>query len=145
MTVTLALKKDPGCIFCSLIKWWTKSPYYHVEMIIGDKWISSNSDMGGVTIRDLQPKHENWDYVEVDIDGRKLSKVWTFIESQQDKSYDWKGIILAQIMKIDRADDQDKWFCSEIVTEILKVFGEEKVKHIDSASIDPGELYEMYT
>ena len=144
MNITLAFKKAPLTTGGRIISWWTRSPYFHVEMIIKDKWISSNADLGGVTVRNLNPLHSNWDYIDVDVDMRHLSTVMSFIESQQDKKYDWKGIVLAQVMQITRGDDQDKWFCSEIVTEILKKFGETRVHHLDSAAIDPGELYEMY-
>ena len=111
MVVMLAFKKNEKGFSSSLIRWFTKSEYSHVEMIIGEKWISSNAK-GGVHILDLQPLPDNWDYVEVKVQKKYLSHVIEFIEDQKDCKYDFSGIVWSQFFKINRSDNSKKWFSS---------------------------------
>lgn len=143
MKVTLAFEKS-NTTFAKIIQWWTKCKYAHVEIIIEDKWISSDSTYGGVGIHELRPLTDKWDYLEVDVDGRKLSKVMRFIEENKDKSYDWCGIICSVAFKITRAEHENKWFCSEMVTKILQEFGNKQVQGLIPANIVPKDLYYIF-
>ena len=149
MKAILAFKKTDSKgkvgLFSKLIKWWTKSDYSHVEIILREKWISSNSHLGGVTVRELGPLKDNWDYVEVKVNGMRERPVNEFIESQSDKKYDWSGIVWAQVFHITRGERQNKWFCSEICSEILRRFEDKKIAQFKSADMSPQDLYKLYS
>jgi hypothetical protein len=146
--VILALKKyqnDTGepSFFGKLIKFYTKSNYYHAEIIIGNTWYSSNSDEGGVSIHQLRKLNNNYDYFEIKIDPEHISKGIQFLLSQRNASYDWTGILFSQFFKIN-IENRKKWFCSEIVCGTLKAMNEEKVKYLRCADIAPEDLYQLY-
>ena len=145
MKVILAFRESKGTIADKAIAWWTSSKYTHIEIIVGDKWISSGPTHGGVYIQELRPLKDTWTYVEVDIDGRVQNTVHKFIQEQIGKKYDWAGILWNQIFITKREDNQDKWFCSEIVAEILIRFkAKELNKDKDSVQYSPGDLWLIY-
>jgi len=145
MKITIALKKQSkeellGKLVDAAIKWWTKSKYFHVEMIINNKWISSNPGVGSVYIRDLAPLKENYDYFEIEVDGRKEKKVMRFLESQVSKKYDYWGLIFSTIFTLN-IEDRNKWFCSELVSEALKNFGIKLPKNANEMT--PEDIYQL--
>lgn len=144
MTIKLVFYKAPGTIFSKIIRLWTKSDYSHVEMIMDDKWISSDAKFGGVRILPLHSlNHDDWDYVEVDVDGRAKKKVLAFIEENKDAKYDWAGLFLGTVFDIS-AEDRTKFFCSEMMTLILQMFKEENAKNLIPAKTSPGDLARIY-
>ena len=146
MIVTLAFKSESKNFTSNLGAWlvkaWTRSDYYHVELIINDIWISS-SPSSGVHSRPLEPLKDTYVYIDVEVDGRRLSRVNKFIKEQEGKNYDWAGIVWAQVFKITRGEHQSKWFCSEIDAEILKRFGKSEINK-KSATYSPGDLYNLF-
>ena len=146
MKVTLAFYKDSGNIYDKLIRLWTKSKYSHVEIIIGQTWYSSNIRLGGVTTQPLRPLNDSWDYVDVNVDGRRLTKVLRFIESQQGTKYDIIGAIIGAGLNID-IHEKNKWFCSELVAEIMLQFNEPTIMtklDEDTFNLTPKNLYNIY-
>lgn len=150
MTIKLAFQKKLGKnaslaehIAAKGIQWYTKSEYFHVEVIIDNKWISSGPSYGGVYIHDLEPLDEyTYEYIEIDIDGRKSRNVMRFIERQIGTKYDWAGIVLSQFFHTN-ADDKNKWFCSELVAEILKLYGE-LPEESKTNSYSPEDIYQAF-
>ena len=146
--VTLAFKyKKKGTSFMSkVICWWTKSRFFHVELIIGSKWISSNSDEGGVTIKDLKPLNDNWEYLQlpkIHLTKEQYDKIMMWINSQSGKKYDWTAIFLSTFLPL-RWQSDNKWFCSEIVTTILKFMLVSEVINSDPGRITPGGLAKKF-
>lgn len=144
LDVKIAFKfKQPKESFANkLICWWTKSKYYHVELVLGDKWISSNPDVGGVTINDLRPLQDNYEYLElkdVRVTKEQYAKIAQWIDNQKDKAYDWYGLIWSQVFPFSW-HKRDKWFCSEIVTTILKFLLVKEVMDLDPNDVSPGDL-----
>lgn len=144
LDVKIAFKfKQPKESFANkLICWWTKSKYYHVELVLGDKWISSNPDVGGVTINDLRPLQNNYEYLElkdVRVTKEQYTRIVQWINSQKDKKYDWLAIYLSMVFPF-RWDATDKWFCSEIVTTILKFLLVKEVMDAMPNRTSPGDL-----
>ena len=104
MQIQLAFYKAPGTLMSKIIRLWTKSKYSHVEMIIGDRWISSDAGHGGVRILPLRPLNDDWDYVTINVDGRVKRKVLKFIEDNKDAEYDWAGLFLGTVFNISAED-----------------------------------------
>jgi hypothetical protein len=144
MQITLAFKKNDPAWYAKLVRWYTKSKYSHVELIIEDKWISISDSKDGVHIYDLEPLHTSWDYVPVEVPADRLEDVWRFIDSQVGKKYDWAGIFFTQFLKISDSDAKNKWFCSEFVCQVLKEFQIECVKEFDCANLSPRDLYLLF-
>lgn len=143
MKITLAFYIGKGNTVDTLIRMKTKSVYSHVEMIIKDKWVSSSGLSGGVTIKDLRAlDFENWEYIELEVNGRKLKKVLKFIEDNKDAKYDYLGVFFGGGFGIN-LEDKDKFYCSEIMVILLQLFEYEPVKNLTPSKIDPGELYNI--
>ena len=146
MIITLALKKTSNDGFVGktiekLIKWWTRSPYFHIEMIIKGKWISTNPTDGAVYIRELQDLKTNYDYIDIEIDGKKVKKAMVFLESQVGKKYDYLGLFFSTVIKFN-LDNKQKWFCSELIAETLKIF--DQPLREDSNNYTPGDLARIF-
>jgi len=144
MNITVAFKKydkKPNFIdklISKSIKIWTDSPYFHCEIIINDEWVSSNPEVGAVYRNELKTLKDNYDYVTLEVDGRRNKKVQNFIDNQIGKKYDYFGIFFSQVIDI-KMDDKNKWFCSEIVSHILKMYGIKLEEECNQYS--PGKLY----
>lgn len=147
MHVTLAFYKGKGNLIDKIIRFWTKSKYSHVEIIINDTWVSSNPK-NGVTINALKPLTNKWDYIDVKVpkNEKYLQTVLKFIELQKGKKYDLIGAIFGAGLNID-FEGKNKWFCSELVTAILLLFREKYILQClkeDIFNVSPKELYDIY-
>lgn len=142
ITVSFKKKKPTTTKLNKLICWWTKSKYFHVELIIGGKWISSNPDTGGVTIHNLEQLNDNWDYCKlptITLTTQQYDRIMKWIESQSPKKYDWAGIIFSQVFPF-TLHNRNKWFCSELCTTILKLFLVQDVLDAEPNNVSPGDL-----
>lgn len=143
MIVTLAFRENSGDLTDTALAWWTNCKYTHVEIIIKDKWISSNPSTG-VIINRLRPLKESWDYIDVDIDGRRIPTALLFAQEQEGKDYDWNGIFFSQFFNVTRGENQDKWFCSELVSAILVKLGSDEI-NLEPAQYNPSDLRRIFS
>jgi hypothetical protein len=107
-----------------LIKWGTKSDYFHIEIAFDEKWIGAHTHEG-IEVHELDINHRNpqFDYFELEIDGitkNQKTKFWEWMEGEAGSGYDWIGIYLTQFLFMDW-ESKDKWFCSEIVAKVLQM------------------------
>lgn len=143
--ITLALKfnKKGSPWYGKIIGWWTNSPYYHVELIMFNKyWISANPE-DNVYIRPLDPLKDSWDYVELKplkVSREQLEKVVKYINLQNGKKYDFLGIVFSQVFKWSIGSDK-KWFCSELATKILNMLGCELYFTQAPQNYSPGDMF----
>lgn len=115
MTVTLAFYKAEGELLDQLIRWWTRGPYSHVEIVVGDPIgevtiLSSSPRDGGVRQRRITIDPDHWDLLMVD--AEELSAT-ALVLSQRGRGYDWLGIIFNFVLPL-RWQSRRRWFCSEI-------------------------------
>jgi hypothetical protein len=124
------------------IRMRTRSIYFHSEIILDNKWISSNNDTG-VVIRELKDlNNDNWDYIELPERSMTIeqhTEMWDYINDQEGKDYDFYGVFFSQLIKIG-GNDVNKWFCSELGSKILQMIGYPELMHVVPANIDPGDL-----
>jgi len=126
---------------CQAVQWWTKSKYFHAEMVIGDKWVGAGFD--GVAINELRALNDTkWDYIDVEVDCN-LREVIEYAESQVDKEYDWKGIILSQVFDFG-IHSEDKVFCSELVIELLQKMNNLPALELEANRVSPADLGDIY-
>jgi len=122
---------------------WTKSKYYHVEIIIDGIWYSSRTDHGLRPLK-LKPLSKAYDYYTIDteISNKSLCNFKRFVKSNENTGYDWLGILLAQFLPF-TIDNKDKWFCSEVVTKILQILDVYEVIDVEPHRISPEDLYRL--
>ena len=108
---------EKGTIADKLIAWWTDSKYSHVELVVGDMWYSTSPREGEVRKRDMPYHKDHWDIFDIEIDKMYLDE---FFALTVGKKYDWKALILTQILPLDR-QDRNKYFCSEWVANVLRL------------------------
>ena len=151
MKLIIAFKKIPdkewyGKLAAKLISWRTQSQYFHVEIVIDKKWISSHVDNRGLQIRDLKPLYDRcYDYYELyvhDLTGEREKIFWKFLKSQVGSGYDWKGILLSQFINLNW-ETREKWFCSEIVTKILQMLYVEEFIMMKPNQIAPVDVFNV--
>ena len=145
INIKLAFKKvDTNSFYSKVISKWTKSKYTHVEVIIEDKWISSDTDTG-VRIRELLPLTDKYDYVDMTIPVllENHNFIMELIINQDIKGYDYYGIIFAQFLPF-RYESRDKWYCPELVTKILQMYNVKEVIDLYPQITSPGLLAKTF-
>ncbi len=141
-TAIIAFEKG-NSFSAKVIKYITKSKYSHCELIIDNKWISSDPKVGGAYVNDLRPLTDKYDYITVYVDGATKRKALGFANNQVGKKYDWCGVLCTHLFKIDR-ENNDKWFCSELVCTLLQKMENPQVKGAKPADLTPQDLYEIF-
>ena len=138
--ITLAFYKGTGRLSDRVIRWVTRSPFSHVEMLerypvprtdgrqFGMAWSSSGRD-GGVRFKTILFEPGRWVFVEVPwVPTSAINR----IRAQMGKPYDFFGLIWSQLLNL-RRHDQDRWFCSEICAHALGLASPQEFA--------PGDLY----
>lgn len=105
------------------IRFLTFSRWNHVAIEIDD-YVYEALLSGGVQKTKAYDYNINWKrttLVDIDIPGLNKEAAKNFLESQLGKPYDWKALFALPF----RTDwqDNDSWFCSELVAEALIVSG----------------------
>jgi len=137
--ISIAFYKGKGDWTDKLIRWWTKSPYSHVELVIGDPkdgdWISTSPRTMRLEKRHINYKPENWDVIQIneEICDLNVYRVQKLYIKYKLVSYDWFGIFFSQIIPLNK-DNKNKLFCSEWVMTCLLVK--------DPNKYSPGDVYQ---
>lgn len=143
--ITLAFYKGRGSSWWNrvqdgLIRFATRSPYSHVELIegtaqLGEETIclSSSGRDGGVRETTIRLKTASWDLVEM---ADQPAEIVDFIRTRIGARYDYLGIVLSQILSLGRHDAR-KWFCSEICAAALGMPNAQRMS--------PQALYDVVT
>lgn len=133
-------------IIAKLIQWWTSSDFYHVEMMMGNIWIRSHFNQGGVSIvTDKEPTFSDFTCHEfsVELTKRQHDDLLIWLRSKHASRYDFLGILLSTIIPA-RIDDPNRWFCSELVTKILQLLLVDKTYDLTPNMITPGHLARLF-
>ena len=110
------------------IRWWTKSPYSHAELVMpdGKTWVSISPFLSSrVASRiKMDPNPRDWDYLVFDLSWREpvrdyqLEQLYRFIEETQGSKYDWIGMIMSHISSY-VVKKKQRWYCSEWIAHAL--------------------------
>jgi hypothetical protein len=105
----------PG-IYNRLVRWWTRSPYSHVELVFDDGQAASSSAMdGGVRFKAIDFDPALWDFVDLPAALAPAARTW--FNAHGGQGYDYLGnahFVLAPI-----EGEKRRWFCSEAVAASL--------------------------
>jgi hypothetical protein len=131
--------KNPNSHFDDkLIAWWTKWEYSHTELIVDGYMYSTSPRDKGVRVKKHKFDKNVWDYVE--INNIETSKIIEFFKMTEGQPYDWFGIF-GFIIPI--KDITNQWFCSEWVSNALKIAGCRKLWKQEPSKISPNKLYRI--
>ena len=133
MTIRAAFYKGtrPGLpgVYNQLVRWWTRSPYSHCELVLSGGWCGSASFMdGGVKLRVIDFDPDRWDFVDLPAVLEPAALAW--FDKHRDAKYDLLGNLHFVISCV--ADDKKRWFCSEAIAAALGI--------PDPWRYDPGTL-----
>jgi hypothetical protein len=154
--IKIAFYKGSGTRIHKIIRWWTKSPYSHAELIMPDgvTWISISpflSSRVSARIRANVENPEDWDYITFTLSHREpvknyqLSQLYRFIEMTQGCKYDWFGMIMSQFCPY-LIKRRDRWYCSEWIAHALvnsRIVMWDDLKLYDTPDLSPGKLYSL--
>ena len=156
MEIKVAFYKGEGNWKNKVIRWWTKSPYSHAELILpdGTTWVSISPMLTSTvskrsidTVKDLN----EWDFLRFELSWREpvqdyqLRQLYSFIDETEGAKYDWLGMIFSQMTPY-LIKHRDKWYCSEWIAHTLvkaRVVKWEKLQIYRTPNLSPGKLYEL--
>ena len=127
------------------IAWWTNGVYSHVELILkkDGRWCQCTGSPTDGKVR-CEPHifdEETWDYVKLNITQEQLKILIEFYKEIDGKKYDWPGI-LGFVFK--NRDNPDHWFCSESVTNALKIIGIPELRTVSPSHTSPNDLARIF-
>lgn len=156
MEIKVAFYKGEGNWKNKVIRWWTKSPYSHAELILpdGTTWVSISPMLTSTvskrsidTVKDLN----EWDFLRFELSWREpvqdyqLRQLYNFIDETEGTKYDWLGMVVSQMCPY-LIKHRDKWYCSEWIAHALvkaRVVKWEKLQIYRTPNLSPGKLYEL--
>ena len=156
MEVKVAFYKGKGGWKNKIIRWWTKSPYSHAELVLpnGITWISISPFLTAkVAARSVYQVEnlEDWDFLSFELSWREpvreyqIKQLYGFIEETNGAKYDWTGMILSQVFPY-LIKHRDRWYCSEWIAHALvkaRVVKWDKLQIYRTPNLSPGKLYEI--
>lgn len=123
MKIAFYKSTRPGLegIFNVLVRWWTKGPYSHCELILeeypdGTVLCGSSSQLeGGVRLKRMALDPERWDVLTAPLGNRETALGW--FKQHQGAGYDYLGLLGFLARPV--TGHQRRWFCSEAVGAAL--------------------------
>jgi len=147
-TIKIALLKvQPiDTVYDKLISWWTKSKYIHSELIIDNRWITSNPETG-FSINTVRPiDYELYDIIDlgrVKLTSKHMDVINRWLTSLTGTKYDYLGILMSQFLPLS-IDNRNKYFCSELVCKLLQMIGYEEVINKLPQNMSPADIAKLY-
>jgi hypothetical protein len=98
------------------VRWWTKSPYSHIELVFSDGLAGSASFAdGGVRLKQIEFSPERWDFIELPAHLEPAARAW--FEQHSGAGYDLLGNL--QFILALFGNSRERWFCSEACAAAL--------------------------
>jgi hypothetical protein len=120
--IEIAFYRGSGRVLDKVIRWWTRSQFSHVEIVIsrdGDKAVlfSASARDGGVRKATREWVPEQWEVVSV---RHRISPLdlALFMRDEIGAGYDYAGLFGSQLFA-SGWQSKRRWFCSEICAAIL--------------------------
>ncbi len=146
--ITIAFYKGEGLRRDRIVRWWTASPYSHVELIMPNgtrTGIMPPEDPVVRTKSCVGIQKTDWDFVDISVTEKQLNLLRRFIESTRGQGYDWLGMIVSHLTPL-KVRLPNKWYCSEWVAYALsvsKILTWKQLKLYDTSRMPPGKLYNL--
>ena len=127
-----------------LIRLITNSPYSHLGIKI-DSTHMIDADWGGVKVRNLPKKYDEFIVENILVDDFKCGNYW--LMTQRGKAYDFPGVISTAIYnalgwkrKKNNLQDSDKYTCSELTFRYFEEMNNVLMCGVDSANFQPNHI-----
>tara|TARA_A200000159_G_C7337911_1_gene345852 strand:+ start:5127 stop:5594 length:468 start_codon:yes stop_codon:yes gene_type:complete len=146
--IKVAFYKGEGLRRDKFIRWWTNSPYSHVELVMPSGIIAGIRPPDDPVIRRRCFKEmieEEWELVNIEVNPKQLNLIRDFIDNTSGHGYDWVGMIASHLMPL-KVSIPNRWYCSEWVAYALavsRVIPKKQSLLYKSARISPGKLYRI--
>lgn len=136
----LAFYIGKGTLVDRVIRLVTRSPYSHVELVLGELTndsprtllsISASARDGGVREKSIVFQAGRWEFLP--LEGWSGDQVWIRAEAELGRPYDYLGILLNFTVPI-RRHLRGSWFCSELCGHALGLDQPHR--------LSPGALYD---
>ncbi len=119
--VTIQFVTEAG-LFSFLIRWFTHSDYSHVDFVLADGRLLGARSGGGVQIRAANyARFTHTLRVTIPTGQETAHDVYAYAHEQIGKPYDMKAIF--GFMFYQHWEDEDAWFCSNLVAAAFKKAG----------------------
>lgn len=108
-------------IASSVIKWYTSSPFSHVEFWTPNGFLGSQAP-DGVLVRPFNyTSYDSVEFREYKLPADAETKLMQWAVAQIGKGYDWLAIAALPLHRDWRSDSD--WYCSEFVAEAFEQAG----------------------
>ena len=151
MEIKVAFFKGDGDWHNRTVRWWTKSPYSHAELILpdGKTWISISPFLTSKVAKRNKPTYDEnkWDLIILEITEEQLNTIMEFYEQTEGCGYDWAGMLLSQFLPFS-IKRKSCWYCSEWIAYALRiacVIDWKTIKIYDRCDLSPQVLYNIVT
>lgn len=156
MKIRVAFYKGKGNWKNKIIRWWTKSPYSHAELILPNEitWVSISpfltSKVAARSVYEVE-NLSDWDFLSFDLSWREpvreyqIKQLYSFIDETNGAKYDWFGMILSQLFPY-LIKHRDRWYCSEWIAHALvkaRIVMWDNIYIYKTPNLSPGKLYEV--
>lgn len=103
-------------IYNRVVRWWTRSEFSHVELVLstGRSWSASFSD-GGIRSKLIDFDTANW--VVIDLPPALEQRAAAWFRAHRGAKYDLMGNLQFVLAPVPQS--QRRWFCSEAVAAAL--------------------------
>jgi len=130
--ITLAFYKGRGHLFDRLVRFATRSPYSHVELIVDApagpqerpftaSAVSASPRDGGVRQKRITFDPRHWNYITLpDWPYAPRDRILLDARKQAGFGYDYAGIIFTFAIPL-RREASGRYFCSELIGEALRL------------------------
>ena len=149
MIIKIAFYKGRGRLRDRFIRWWTRSPYSHVELVLpnNEGWIGIYPpDSPRVRKNVVNIYNESdWDFIELPVTEKQVESISEFYDLTRNQSYDWIGMTLSHVIPF-RIKQINKWYCSEWVAYALGLSGIidwKALKLYNRNQLPPNLLYDI--
>ena len=146
--ISIAFFKGGDNLFHKIVRWWTKSPYSHAELIMPTgEWISISPFLAKQVESRTGPEApmSQWDFIEIEVNDKKIESLERFYELTKGQKYDWFGMIASQLLPV-HIKGRSRWYCSEWIAYALRISGIlkwDRIQIYDQSDLSPQKLYEL--
>jgi hypothetical protein len=137
----IAFRKNDPSFFSKTIRWWTKSPYSHCELVFTNGFtFSAYIEDFKTCFKSKEHLPEEWDFLSLPMSVEDEYKIYQFCLKETDCKYDIIGLVLTQVIPLS-FENPYWWFCSEVCTAAIQEVS--LLPDIVPYETDPGELYKL--
>ena len=151
MNIKIAFYRGPGNLMNRFIRWWTKSPYSHAELVLSDgiTWVGISPFLKSKvdSRKKLTVDYNEWSLISLKVTQEQLDIIMEFYEYTEGQGYDWIGMLLSQFLPC-KIKHKKRWYCSEWIAYALRiacVIDWRTIKIYDRKDLSPAVLHDIVT